>query len=89
MAQAVLEGMKASKVRTNHQYYFHFRQAAIERTWCFKYHSRCGRQLGEDLVNEVAQFGITVNNVLPGATNTDRLQSLIENKAKKTNILLT
>jgi len=33
--------------------------------------------------NEVAQFGITVNTVLPGATGTQRLQSIIENNATK------
>lgn len=32
---------------------------------------------------ELAPFGITVNNVLPGATKTQRLSSLIENKSKK------
>ena len=37
------------------------------------------------LANEVAQFGITVNNVLPGATSTVRLASIIENKASKMN----
>lgn len=37
------------------------------------------------MANEVAQFGITVNNVLPGATATVRLSSIIENKSKKTN----
>jgi 3-oxoacyl-[acyl-carrier protein] reductase len=36
--------------------------------------------------NEVAQFGITVNNVLPGATLTDRLSSIIETKANKLNV---
>lgn len=36
------------------------------------------------LATEVASFGITVNNVLPGATNTHRLQSIFENKSKKT-----
>jgi 3-oxoacyl-[acyl-carrier protein] reductase len=35
---------------------------------------------------EVAQFGITVNNVLPGATNTVRLTGIIENKSNKTGI---
>ncbi|MCP4440526.1 MAG: SDR family oxidoreductase [Aureispira sp.] len=35
------------------------------------------------MANELGQHGITVNNVLPGATNTARLQSIIENKAKK------
>ncbi len=33
--------------------------------------------------NEVAQFGITVNNVLPGATSTQRLHAIIENNATK------
>lgn len=36
------------------------------------------------LSNEVASHGITVNNVLPGATLTGRLQSIIENKSKNT-----
>ncbi len=35
------------------------------------------------LANELGEFGITVNNVLPGATATQRLSSIIENKAKK------
>lgn len=33
------------------------------------------------LANELGQFNITVNNILPGATNTVRLQSIAENKA--------
>ncbi len=36
------------------------------------------------MANEVAKFGITVNNVLPGATATLRLSSIIENKSQKT-----
>ena len=36
------------------------------------------------LANELGQFGITVNNVLPGATNTVRLESILEAKADKT-----
>jgi 3-oxoacyl-[acyl-carrier protein] reductase len=35
------------------------------------------------LAGELAPFGITVNNILPGYTATQRLQSLIENKASK------
>ena len=31
---------------------------------------------------ELAQFGITVNNVLPGATMTGRLESIIKGKSK-------
>lgn len=34
------------------------------------------------MANELAQFGITVNNVLPGFTNTNRLKSLISKKAR-------
>ena len=40
------------------------------------------------MANELGQFGITVNNVLPGFTTTDRLSSLIENTAKKGNVLV-
>jgi 3-oxoacyl-[acyl-carrier protein] reductase len=37
------------------------------------------------LANELGQFGITVNNVLPGATETERLKAIIANKSKKVN----
>ncbi len=36
------------------------------------------------LANELGGFGITVNNVLPGATATGRLKSLVESKSQKT-----
>ncbi|MFN4298923.1 MAG: SDR family oxidoreductase [Thermaurantimonas sp.] len=36
------------------------------------------------LANELAPHGITVNNILPGATDTDRLKAIIETKAQKT-----
>ncbi len=35
------------------------------------------------LANELGKFGITVNNVLPGATATQRLASIISNKSSK------
>ena len=35
------------------------------------------------LANELGEFGITVNNVLPGATATARLDAIISGKAKK------
>lgn len=37
------------------------------------------------MANELAPYGITVNNVLPGATATDRLSSIISTKASKVN----
>ena len=36
--------------------------------------------------NELGQFGITVNNILPGFTHTERLTSLIEATAKRENV---
>lgn len=36
------------------------------------------------MANELGQYKITVNNVLPGATNTKRLNEIIVNKANKT-----
>jgi len=38
------------------------------------------------MANELGQYGITVNNVLPGATSTDRLRSILESVAKKRGI---
>lgn len=38
------------------------------------------------MANELGAFGITVNNVLPGATNTERLKEIINNKAAKSGI---
>jgi len=38
------------------------------------------------MANELGQFNITVNNVLPGATNTVRLEQIIKNKAAKNGV---
>ena len=35
---------------------------------------------------ELAQYGITVNNILPGTTSTSRLDAIIQNKAKNHDI---
>lgn len=35
------------------------------------------------LANELGQYGITVNNVLPGATSTERLATIVSNKSAK------
>ncbi|MBL0129223.1 MAG: SDR family oxidoreductase [Flavobacteriales bacterium] len=40
-------------------------------------------QWSKTLANELGPFGITVNNVLPGATSTDRLTAIIRNKSMK------
>jgi 3-oxoacyl-[acyl-carrier protein] reductase len=36
------------------------------------------------MANELGAFGITVNNILPGATSTERLSEIIKNKSVKT-----
>jgi 3-oxoacyl-[acyl-carrier protein] reductase len=38
------------------------------------------------MANELGKFGITVNNVLPGATATGRLEAIINNKVTKTGL---
>ena len=41
------------------------------------------------MANELGPFNITVNNVLPGATNTVRLEAIIKNKAAKKGVSIT
>ncbi len=36
------------------------------------------------MANELGEFGITVNNVLPGATSTERLDTILNTKSAKT-----
>jgi len=38
------------------------------------------------LAGELGQYGITVNNILPGATNTERLNTLLDARAKKAGV---
>ena len=40
------------------------------------------------LSNEVAEYGITVNNILPGFTDTERLQSLLKNRALSSDLTI-
>ncbi len=42
----------------------------------------------KSMANELGQFNITVNNILPGFTATQRLSSLVENIAKKGNTVV-
>jgi 3-oxoacyl-[acyl-carrier protein] reductase len=37
------------------------------------------------MANELGQYNITVNNVLPGSTRTDRLETIINNVSSRTN----
>lgn len=42
----------------------------------------------KSMANELGQYNITVNNVLPGFTSTQRLSALVENIAKKGNTVV-
>jgi 3-oxoacyl-[acyl-carrier protein] reductase len=42
----------------------------------------------KSMANELGQFNITVNNVLPGYTSTQRLSTIIEGTAKRGNVLV-
>jgi len=46
-------------------------------------------QWGRTMAAELAPFGITVNNILPGFTDTARLRSLLELKAQKAGVALS
>ena len=87
LAQAVLEGMKKS----NYGRIINIISTSVKQPLKNLGVSNTVRAAvanwAKTWANEVAQFGITVNNVLPGATLTDRLHSLIDAKAKKLNVL--
>jgi 3-oxoacyl-[acyl-carrier protein] reductase len=38
------------------------------------------------MANELGEFGITVNNVLPGATETERLSAIVKANSEKLNV---
>jgi 3-oxoacyl-[acyl-carrier protein] reductase len=42
----------------------------------------------KSMANELGEFNITVNNILPGFTTTQRLSSLIENTAKRGKVVI-
>jgi 3-oxoacyl-[acyl-carrier protein] reductase len=42
----------------------------------------------KSMANELGEFGITVNNVLPGATETERHHSLIKTKSEKSGMAI-
>jgi 3-oxoacyl-[acyl-carrier protein] reductase len=42
----------------------------------------------KSMANELGQYNITVNNVLPGFTSTQRLSTIIDNTAKRGNVVV-
>ena len=86
LAQAVLEGMKFSKYGRIINIISTSVKQPLKGLGVSNTIRAAVANWAKTWSNEVAIFGITVNNVLPGATNTDRLHSLMETKAKKTGV---
>lgn len=83
LVQAVLEGMKAAKYGRIINVISTSVKAPIKGLGVSNTIRGAVAQWAKTLSVEVAPFGITVNNVLPGATDTDRMVEIIDGKAAK------
>ncbi len=83
LVQAVLEGMKAAKYGRIINVISTSVKAPIKGLGVSNTIRGAVAQWAKTLATEVAPFSITVNNVLPGATDTDRMTEIIDGKAAK------
>lgn len=83
LVQAVLEGMKATKYGRIINVISTSVKAPIKGLGVSNTIRAAVANWAKTLSAEVAPFGITVNNVLPGATDTDRMAEIIDGKSKK------
>ncbi len=83
MVQAVAPGMKAAKYGRIINVLSTSVKAPIKGLGVSNTIRGAVAQWAKTLAGELAPFGITVNNVLPGATDTGRMEEIIETKAKK------
>ena len=84
LAQAVLEGLKEAKYGRIINVISTSVKVPLKNLGVSNTIRAAVANWSKTLANEVARYGITVNNVLPGATLTGRLQSIMENKSKNT-----
>lgn len=84
LTQAVLEGMKSAKYGRIVNVISTSVKIPLKNLGVSNTIRAAVANWSKTLANEVAKYGITVNNVLPGATLTGRLQSIMENKSKNT-----
>ncbi|MFY9310624.1 MAG: SDR family oxidoreductase [Bacteroidia bacterium] len=84
LVQAVLEGMKSAKYGRIVNVISTSVKIPLKNLGVSNTIRAAVANWSKTLANEVAKYGITVNNVLPGATLTGRLQSIMENKSKNT-----
>jgi 3-oxoacyl-[acyl-carrier protein] reductase len=71
-------------LRAHYQHYQHLGEDAAAGLRREQHHSGAVASWAKTLANEVAGQGITVNNVLPGATLTQRHTSLLQKKMAET-----
>ncbi len=86
LMQAVVEGMKASKYGRIINVISTSVKIPLKGLGVSNTIRAAVANWSKTLATELAIHQITVNNVLPGATNTQRLQGIIENKSKTTAI---
>jgi 3-oxoacyl-[acyl-carrier protein] reductase len=82
LAQAVIPGMKAEKYGRIINIISTSVKQPIKGLGVSNTIRAAVASWAKTLAGELASFGITVNNVLPGATQTERLHDLVEAKAK-------
>ncbi len=83
MMQAVLDGMKAAKYGRIVNIISTSVKQPLKGLGVSNTVRGAVANWAKTLAGEVAGFGITVNNILPGATDTDRLAEIIAGKAAK------
>jgi 3-oxoacyl-[acyl-carrier protein] reductase len=84
LAQAVLPGMKESKYGRIVNIISTSVKQPLKNLGVSNTIRSAVANWSKTLATEVAPFGITVNNVLPGATNTARIQNILESRMQKT-----
>lgn len=82
LAQAVLEGMKAERYGRIINVISTSVKQPLKGLGVSNTVRAAVANWAKTLAGEVAPFGVTVNNVLPGATSTQRLHNIIRNKSE-------
>lgn len=88
MTQAVIEGMKAAGYGRIINVISTSVKQPLEGLGVSNTIRGAVANWAKTLANELGEFGITVNNVLPGATETERLQSIVGEKSRKSGITI-
>ena len=83
LAEAVIPGHGARRLRPHRQRDLDFGEGTDARPGRVQHHALGGGELGQDAGHANSPpNGITVNNVLPGSTETPRIEQIIEQHAR-------